>query len=111
MWCRHTMEPREKQGGDNRMARRVVKKKSGYLVVDYEGTGMLEVQRDDSSNIYKTDSDAVKAAISDGVKIIPIADLPANFSRRYLGWLDTPTNRELIQQYCSVEETVSNYVE
>lgn len=71
----------------------------GYLIVDYQGTNMMEIQKDDLLDIFKTDEEAVEAAIKDGIKIIPIEELPENFERRYLGWIDTPDNRKRIQEY------------
>ena len=42
----------------------------------------------------------VEQAIKDGIKIISIDELPKNFDRRYLGWIDTPENRQRIKEYC-----------
>lgn len=77
-------------------------KRSGYLFVDYGGMGMYEVQKDDACDICKTDEEAVNQAVADGIKIIPIEELPDNFDMRYFGWLDTPENRSKIQEYCNV---------
>ena len=73
----------------------------GYAIVDYEGTGMLEVQKLDGCNKFETDEQAVMQAIKDGIVLIPVSDLPYNFDRRYLGWVDTPANRNAILKYCS----------
>lgn len=73
----------------------------GYAIVDYEGTGMLEVQKLDGCNKFETDEQAVMQAIKDGIALIPVSDLPYNFDRRYLGWVDTPANRNAILKYCS----------
>lgn len=72
---------------------------NGYLICDYEGTGMLEVVRDDYLMLLESDEEAVKWAEKDGIKIIPINDLPEKFPRRYYGWIDTPENRALINAY------------
>ena len=32
---------------------------------------------------------------------IPEDELPENFDRRYLGWIDTPENRKAIADYCA----------
>ena len=73
----------------------------GYDIFDFDGTGMLEIQKIDSSNKFADDEEAVKQAIKDGVKVIPINELPENFDRRYLGWIDTEENRKKIIKYCS----------
>lgn len=78
----------------------ILKKKSGYVIADFDGTGMLEIQKTDDMGIYWTDKEAVNQAIKDGIKIIPIDELPENFPRRYLGWIDTPDNRKAIEDYC-----------
>ena len=69
--------------------------KHGYGIFNYDGTGLLEIQKLDSRNTLKTDEEAVVRAIKDGVAIIPVDELPWNFDRRYLGWIDTPENRAL----------------
>ena len=71
----------------------------GYAVVDFDGTGMLEIQKIDAAARFPDDEAAVEQAIKDGVAIIPVDELPANFPRRYLGWIDTPENRERIAEY------------
>ena len=78
---------------------RTAKIGNGYLVCDYDGTGMLEVVRDDYLMLLASDEEAVKWAEKDGIKIIPVDDLPENFPRRYYGWIDTPENRTLINAY------------
>ena len=76
-------------------------KKKGYDIFDFDGTGMLEIEKIDEENIFIDDEEAVKQAIKDGIKIIPIEELPENFDRRYLGWIDTEENRKRIAEYCS----------
>lgn len=78
----------------------ILDKKPGYAVVDFDGTGMLEIQKLDDSEIYQTDEEAVEQAMMDGISIIPVEELPESFERRYLGWIDTPENREAIEDYC-----------
>lgn len=73
----------------------------GYAITDFDNTGFLEIQKIDEQNVFPNDEAAVDAAIKDGVKIIPVDELPANFPRRYLGWIDTPENCKNIQDYCS----------
>lgn len=72
----------------------------GYLIVNYNGTGMMEVQKDDSMNIFSSDEEAVMQALNDGIKIIPVNELPEDFDRRYFGWIDTQENRRKIKEYC-----------
>lgn len=72
----------------------------GYDIVDFDGTGLLEIQKTDDTSIFDTDEDAVKQAVKDGISVIPIDELPAEFKRRYLGWIDTPENRKAIENYC-----------
>ena len=72
----------------------------GYGETDFDGTGMLEICKIDEVNAFEYDDNAVEQAIKDGVKIIPVEELPENFDRRYLGWIDTPENRKTIEEYC-----------
>ena len=76
-------------------------KKKGYDIFDFDGTGMLEIEKIDEENVFTYDEEAVEQAIKDGIKIIPIEELPENFDRRYLGWIDTEENRKRIAEYCS----------
>ena len=72
----------------------------GYDIVNFDGTGMLEIQKIDEKNMFMTDEEAVEQAMKDGIKIIPVEYLPENFDRRYLGWIDTAENRKCIEEYC-----------
>lgn len=72
----------------------------GYDVFDFDGTGMLQVEAIGDVDAFKSDEDAVEEADADGVKIIPVSELPDNFDRKYLGWIDTPENRKAIEKYC-----------
>lgn len=38
-------------------------KKIGYDIFDFEGTGMLEIEKIDSDNRFRNDEDAVRQAI------------------------------------------------
>lgn len=73
---------------------------TGYLVIDFDGTGMLEIEKNDELDVFRNDEEATEAAIKDGIKIIPVNELPENFDRKYLGWIDTEENRERIKEYC-----------
>lgn len=81
----------------------------GYDIFDFDGTGLLEINRIDDvyvgwgkNGTTEVDDDdcAVEAERSGFCKIIPVDELPENFDRRYFGWVDTPENRENIQKYC-----------
>lgn len=71
----------------------------GYAVTQCDCIG-LEIERIDDERVFPSDEEAVEQAIKDGVKIIPVEELPENFDRRYLGWIDTSENRAAIQKYC-----------
>lgn len=71
----------------------------GYDIFDFDGTGMLEVEAIGACGLYD-DDDAAQWAMEDGVKLIPVEELPENFGRKYLGWIDTPENRKRIEEYC-----------
>lgn len=73
----------------------------GYDIFDFDGTGMLEIQKIDTSKRFADDEEAVRQAIKDGIKIIPVEELPKNFDRKYLGWIDTEENRKRIKEYCN----------
>ena len=77
--------------------------KYGYAIFDFDGTGLLEIEMINDMEIFNGDEEAVEQAIKDGIKIIPIEELPDNFDRFYLGWIDTPENRKAIEGYCSDE--------
>lgn len=77
--------------------------KYGYAIFDFNCTGMLEIEMINAMEIFDGDEEAVKQAIKDGIKIIPIEELPDNFDRCYLGWIDTSENRKAIEEYCSDE--------
>lgn len=73
----------------------------GWSIFDFDGTGMMEVQKLDESNKFANDEEAVATAITEGVRVIPVEELPANFERKYLGWIDTPENRMAIRKYAN----------
>lgn len=75
----------------------------GYDIFTFNGMGIFEVSRIDDVEAFESDDDATEQAIKDGIKIIPVDELPETFGRRYLGWIDTPENRariaELAEKY------------
>ena len=71
----------------------------GYAIFNFDGTGMLEIEAINDVGCFD-DDEAAEQAIKDGIKIIPIEELPENFNRKYLGWIDTEENRKAIQKYC-----------
>lgn len=74
---------------------------NGYAIFDFDGTGMLEIEEIGCMDAFGgSDEKAVQKAIEDGIKIIPVEELPVNFTRRYLGWIDTSENRKKIEEYC-----------
>lgn len=85
--------------------------KKGYGIFDFDRTGMLEIEKIDSLAFFEDDEEATKQAIKDGVKIIPIEELPENFNRKYLGWINTPENRKAIEDYCKIQIVESDDVE
>lgn len=84
----------------------------GYNVTDFDGTGMLEIEMVDNMARFESDDEAVEAAMADGVRIIPVEELPECFERRYLGWLDTPANRERIAEWAESHDRhgLANYM-
>lgn len=68
----------------------------GYDIFTFNGMGIFEISRIDDVEAFESDDDATEQAIKDGIKIIPVDELPETFGRRYLGWIDTPENRERI---------------
>lgn len=78
----------------------------GYDIFDYDGTGMLEIERIDDIfyNTEVTDEACARQAEKDGFcKIIPIQELPKAMKDEglyYFGWVDTPENRKAIEEYC-----------
>lgn len=81
----------------------------GYTIFDFDGTGMLEVNKIDVLCVFEDDEEAVEQAVKDGVKIIPVEELPENFERRYLGWIDTPENRKQIRLWCEYQASDYGY--
>ena len=76
----------------------------GYDIFDFDGTGMLEIEEIGATDAFNgSDAAATDHAVEDGIKIIPIDELPKNFDRRYFGWIDTPENRKVIEDYCNNE--------
>ena len=85
----------------------------GYVVSDFDGTGLLEINAVGGMGVFDSDEEAVEQAIRDGYRFIPVEELPNGFDRRYLGWLDTPENREAIAAYTlkySVEGVAIRYL-
>lgn len=80
----------------------------GYGIFDFDGTGLLELEAIGEIAAFECDDEAVKVAIANGMKFIPVAELPINFDRRYLGWIDTPENRAAIKCYCDADNYYCN---
>lgn len=73
----------------------------GYAIFNYDGTGLLEIEAIGDVGAFN-DQEATARAIADGIKIIPVDQLPVNMSQdmRWYGWIDTPDNRQRIEAYC-----------
>lgn len=73
----------------------------GYDIFDWDGTGLLQIERIDEIGAFDGDEDAARDAENTGFcKIIPVSELPKDFSERYYCWIDTPENRKNIDMYC-----------
>lgn len=72
----------------------------GYIASDYDGLGILCIETVIDLGRFVNDTEATKQAVKDGVKIIPIHELPNNIPEdmRFFGWVDTPENRKKIQK-------------
>ncbi len=80
----------------------------GYAIFDFDGTGMLVIEAIGELHRFADADDpdlaATYQAEKDGIKIIPVDELPQPFivldnDRRYYGWIDTPENRRRIAEY------------
>lgn len=79
---------------------------NGYAIFDYDCTGLLGIEAIGELCRFETDGEAAIQAEKDGIKIIPVNELPENFGRngddyRWFGWIDTVENRKAIEKYCS----------
>jgi hypothetical protein len=93
-WSREDVEAELSEWSDKDVSK-------GYAIFDFDGTGMLEIEEIGCMDAFGgSDEKAVQKAIEDGIKIIPIEELPNNFDRKYLGWIDTEENRKAIENYC-----------
>ena len=70
----------------------------GYAIFDIDGR--LHIERIDEVGCFNDDIEAKEQAIKDGVKIIPVEDLPENFDLKELGWIDTEENKKRIAEFC-----------
>ena len=73
--------------------------KKGYKIFNYDGLNIYDVEAICDVNAFD-DDEAVRRAVSDGITIIPVNELPENFDHKYYCWIDTPENRKAIQDYC-----------
>lgn len=71
----------------------------GYDIFDFNNSGLLEIDAIVDVMAFCTKEEAVEHAIRDGVKVIPVEELPENFDMKRLGWLDTMENRDAILKY------------
>lgn len=96
-YCQSKGSSPQKNSSENSIK---IPENAGYCIADYGCTGMLEIQRCDELSWFEDDDDAVAQAMRDGIPVIPVDELPENFERKYLGWIDTPENRQRIERYC-----------
>ena len=101
----------------------------GYAIINFDGLGLYIVEEIGDMGTFQryamehkvdlcVDTLAALQATLDGIKIIPVDELPKSFKihgidRHYFGWVDTPENRKAIEQYCSKKTytvTVSHIV-
>lgn len=87
----------------------IEKVNKGYDIFDFDGTGLLEIEEIGATDAFGgSDDRAAEEAIADGIKVIPTYELPKNFDRSYIGWIDTPENRKAIEDYCSKDNYYCN---
>ena len=97
-WSRKDCEDELKHWSDKDIS-------NGYVICDHDGTGMYEICAIDCMDAFGgDDAAATQKAMEDGVRVIPVEDLPENFDWLYLGWIDTPENRANINKYCAEME-------
>lgn len=97
----------EFHGNNDNAVREVVEEQgadscnNGYDVFDYDYSGLLIVLPIDDVGAY-TDEQAIEVAAADGIKTIPVEELPANMPDhlKIKGWVDTPENKERIAKFC-----------
>jgi hypothetical protein len=81
----------------------------GYEIFNFDGLGIFQIEEIGDTDAFNGSDDAATLqAQLDGIKIIPIEELPSNFDRKYLGWIDTPENRNVIEKYCSEDNYYCN---
>lgn len=73
----------------------------GYAAAIGHGN-ILEIQAVEAVGKFKSDEEAVMAALNDGVPIIPVGELPSGFEFTWWGFVDTPRNRERIKRYANL---------
>ena len=78
-----------------------------FVISDYDGTGCLEVVRNDATFQLSNDQEAAELAYNLGCPIIPVDELPKGFKRRYFGWIDTEENRQCIQELADKMNSIS----
>lgn len=73
----------------------------GYAEVQTTDNGVFEINKIDDVGAFMSDKAAAEKAAKDGVKLIPVDELPENLTRRHFGYIDTPENRRLLAEYCA----------
>lgn len=72
----------------------------GYDIFDFDGYGILHIEKIDDVEKFESDYDAMVQAMKDGIKIIPNNELDDAFIMDCGdGWIDTPDNRKALKEY------------
>ena len=75
----------------------------GYAIFDYNCTGLLELCKIDDVDAFDTDYEASVEAEKDGIKIIPVEELPDDMpdGMEHGRWIDTEEDRKNIIEFCN----------
>lgn len=74
---------------------------NGYGIFWHENSLILKIERIDEVQAFDNDIQAKEKAIEDGIKVIPIEELPSNMpdEDKQMGWIDTKENRKHIKEH------------
>lgn len=80
----------------------------GYDIFDYDGTGLLEIEAIMDVGAFDDESAVDRAVNRDGIKIIPVTELPINIptDMKFYGWIDTEENRKKLEIFCNINREV-----
>ena len=71
----------------------------GWTIKSAAPYGIVKIVADRELTIYSSDEEAVAAAVTAGMSVIPESELPENFQKPRLGWVDNPINRLKIKHH------------